>query len=38
MPKGGRWNVEVTHPVYQNLRGVQLENDVMLNASYSKGF
>lgn len=38
MPKGGRWNVEVTHPVYQSLRGVQLETDLMATASYSKAF
>lgn len=38
MPKGGRWNFEITHPVYQDLRGVQLETDLMAAASYSKAF
>lgn len=37
-PQGGRWNVELAHPVYQNLRGVQLETDLTLAASYSKAF
>lgn len=38
MPRGGRWNVELSHPVAQNLRGVQLETDLTVAASYSKGF
>jgi hypothetical protein len=35
---GGRFNVELAHPVYQNLRGVQLEYDLSLAASFSKAF
>jgi hypothetical protein len=38
MPRGGRFNVELAHPVYQRLRGVQLETDLSLAASYSKAF
>lgn len=37
-PRGGRLNFEVTHPVVQNLRGVQLETDWAFAASYSKAF
>jgi len=38
LPGGGRLNFEMTHPVYQNLNGVQLETDWQLFASYSKAF
>ncbi|NIL98117.1 MAG: hypothetical protein GTO62_13575 [Planctomycetales bacterium] len=38
LPGGGRLNVELTNPILQNLRGVQLENDWGLAASYSKSF
>jgi hypothetical protein len=38
LPKGGRLNVEFTNPLVQNLRGVQLETDWGLAASYSKAF
>jgi hypothetical protein len=38
LPKGGRLNVELTNPLVQNLRGVQLETDWSLAASYSKAF
>ena len=38
LPRGGRLNFEVTNPVVQNLRGVQLETDWALAASYSKAF
>lgn len=38
MPRGGRFNFEVSNPVVQNLRGVQLETDWGLAASYSKAF
>ena len=35
---GGRFNVELADPVYQRLRGVQLETDLSLVASFSKAF
>jgi hypothetical protein len=35
---GGRLNAELTHPVVQNLRGVQLETDWAFAVSYSKAF
>lgn len=38
LPGGGRLNAELTHPIYQRLRGVQLETDWTLAASYSKAF
>lgn len=38
MPRGGRLNVELSNPIVQNLRGVQLETDWALAASYSKAF
>ena len=38
LPEGGRLNAEATHPVVQNLRGVQLETDWAFAASYSKAF
>ena len=38
LPGGGRFNVELAHPVYQHLRGVQLETDLSLAASFSKAF
>ena len=36
--RGGRLSVEVAQPIVQNLRGVQLETDWGLAASYSKAF
>ncbi len=38
LPHGGRANFEMTHPVYQDLNGVQLQTSWMLFASYSKAF
>ena len=38
LPGGGRLNFEATHPVVQNLRGVQLETDWALAASFSKAY
>jgi len=38
LPLGGRANFEMTHPVYQHLEGVQLQNSWTLFASYSKAF
>ena len=38
LPRGGRLNLEVTNPIVQNLRGVQLETDWAFAASYSKAF
>ena len=38
LPRGGRINVEWSHPVYEDLTGVQLQTDYMLNASWSRGF
>ncbi len=38
LPCGGRLNFEVAHKVYQNLRGVQLEQDWSLATSWSKAF
>ncbi|MEQ8786024.1 MAG: transporter [Pirellulaceae bacterium] len=35
---GSRLNVELVQPVYQNLRGVQLETDLTLWASWSKAW
>ena len=35
---GGRLNLEITNPIVQKLRGVQLETDWALAASYSKAF
>lgn len=37
-PGGSRLNVEVLHPIHQNLRGVQLETDLTLFASWSKAW
>ena len=37
-PKLGRLSVEAAHRVYQNLRGVQLETDWSLAASWAKKF
>jgi len=31
-------NVEITHPIYQDLEGIQLETDLTLAASWSKAF
>ena len=36
LPWGGRLNLELSHPIYQRLDGVQLETDWSLAASYSK--
>jgi hypothetical protein len=38
LPGGGRLNAEMALPVYQRLRGVQLEMDWTLAASFSKAF
>lgn len=38
LPRKGRLNFELTNPVIQNLRGVQLKNDWAIAASYSKAF
>jgi len=38
LPRGGRLNFEATHPIVQNLRGVQLETDWAFAVSYSKAF
>ena len=35
---GSRLNFEITHPVHQDLDGVQLETDWSLAGSWSKGF
>ena len=35
---GSRLNIEILHPVYQHLEGVQLETDWSLSASWSKAF
>ncbi len=36
LPRGGRINVELVHPVYQHMSGVQLETDLTVFSSYSK--
>lgn len=38
LPRGGRFNFEITHPIYQDLEGVQLETDYSIFASYSKAW
>ena len=38
LPGGSRLNTEISHPIYQDMAGVQLETDYVLNASWSKGF
>jgi len=38
LPHGGRASFEMTHPIHQELNGVQLKTDWMLFGSYSKAF
>jgi len=38
LPGGSRLNFEISHPVHQDLDGVQLETDWTLAGSWSKGF
>lgn len=37
-PLGGRFSAEIVHPIYQYLDGVQLETDLSVFASWSKGW